>query len=109
MNKVDLEQNRLSNYFNNQYNYENEIDKALILHQIFQFLKKDDIKFLSLCSKKIYESYCKQVKKLKIKGEIEELIKSNIKFDKYADLIELSLEGCRNVKDYSFVSKFEKL
>ena len=70
MNKVDLEQNRESKYSNNQYNFKNVFAIPLLLDQIFQFMEKDDIKCLSLCSKKIYQLYCKQVKKLKIKGDI---------------------------------------
>ena len=72
-------------------------------------MEKDDIKGLSLCTKKIYQFYCEQVKKLKIKEDIEESNISNIKFDKYKDLIELNLGGCENIKDYSFISKLEKL
>ena len=52
---------------------------------------------------------CEQVKKLEIKKDIEESNISNIKFDKYKDLIELNLTGCKNIKDYTFISKLEKL
>ena len=107
-NKVDLDQNRESKYSNNQYNFE-KIFNILILDQIFQFIEKDGIKCLSWCSKKIYQFYCKQVKKLKIKRNIVESNISNIKFDKYVNLIELDLEECENIKDYSFISKLEKL
>ena len=72
-------------------------------------MEKDDIKALSLGTKKIYQLYCEQVKKLKIKKDIEESKISNIKFDNYKDLIELNLQGCKKIKDYSFISKFEKL
>ena len=109
MNKVDLNQNRESKYYNNQYNFKNVFEIKLILNQIFQFMEKDDIKGLSLCTKKIYQLYCEQVKKLKIKENIEESKISNIKFDNYKDLIELNLERCENIKDYSFISKLENL
>ena len=109
MNKVDLVQNRESRNSNNQYNYKNVLEIPLILNQIFQFMEKDDIKALSLGAKKIYQLYCEQVKKLKIKEDIEESNIRNIKFDKYKDFIELNLEGCFNIKDYSFISKLEKL
>ena len=109
MNKVDLNQNRESKYSNNQYNFKNIFEIKLILNQIFQFMEKDDIKTLSLGAKKIYQFYCERIKKLKIKEDIEESNISNIKFDKYKDLIELNLNGCENIKDYSFISKLEKL
>ena len=109
MNKVDLYQNRESKYSNNQYNFKNVLSIPLILDQIFQFMEKDDIKTLSLGAKKIYQLYCEQVKKLKVKDDIEESNISNIKFDKYKDLNELNLEKCKNIKDYSFISKLEKL
>ena len=66
MNKVDLAQNRESKYSNNQYNFKNIFEIPLILKQIFQFMEKDDIKSLSLCTRKIYQLHCEQVKKLEI-------------------------------------------
>ena len=105
MNKVNIE----SKYYNNEYNFKNVFSIQLILAQIFQFIKKDDIKCLSMCSKKLFQLYCKQVKKLKIKNDIEKSNLEKIKFDKYIDLIELNLEGCKNIKDFSFISKLEKL
>ena len=93
MNKVNSE----SNYSNN---FKNVFDTPLILERIFQFMEKDDIKCLSLSSKKLYQLYCKQVKKLKIKEDIEESNILKFKFDKYVDLIELDLEECENITDY---------
>ena len=81
MDKIDLDQNRESKYSNNQYNFKNVFEIPLILNQIFQFMEKDDIKGLSLCDKKIYQLYCEQVKKLKIKKDVEESNVTNIKFD----------------------------
>ena len=64
----------------------------------------------NLCGfKKIYGLYCNQIKKLKIKEDIEISKVSNIKIDKYKNLIELDLSGSKNIKDYSFISKLEKL
>ena len=60
-----------------------------------------------MCSKKIHQLYCNQIKKLKIKNETSNI--SKINFDKYKNLNELDLEGCRNIKDFSFISKLEKL
>ena len=108
-NNVDLDQNKELKYSKNQYNFKNVLSIPLILDQIFKFIEKDDIKCLSLCSKKIYQLYCNQIKKLKIKEEVEISNGSNIKIDKYKDLIELNLEGCKNIEDYSFISKLEKL
>ena len=109
MNNKDLDLNKELKYSNDQYNFKKVLSIPLILEQIYKFLENDDILCFSLCSKKIYQFYCKQVKKLKIKEDIEESNISNIKFDKYKDLIELTLEECRNIKDYSFISKLEKL
>ena len=105
MNNLNIE----SKYYNNEYNFKNVFSIPLILDQIFQFMVKDDKKRLSMCSKKLYQLYCKQVKKLEIKNYVEESNLEKIKFDKYIDLIELDLEGCKNIKDFSFISKFEKL
>ena len=62
-----------------------------------------------MCSKKLYEFYCIQIKKIKIKEDIETSNISCIKFDKYKNINELNLEGYRNIKDYSFISNLEKL
>ena len=82
-NKEDLEHNRELKYFNIQYNFKNVLSIPLILDQIFKFMEKGDINCLSLCSKKIYQLYCNQIKKLKIKEDIETSNIINIKFDKY--------------------------
>ena len=62
-----------------------------------------------MCFRKIYQLYCNQIKKLKIKEDFEISNVSDIKFDKYQNLIELNLEGCINIKNYSFISNLEKL
>ena len=107
MNNIDL--NKELKYSNNQYNFKNVLSIPLILEQIYKFLENDDIRCLSLCYKKIYELYCNQIKKIKLKEDIEISKVSNIKFDKYKNLIELDLNGCENIKDFSFISKLEKL
>ena len=109
MNNIDLVRDRELKYFNNQYNFKNILSKELIIDQIFQFMEKDDIKSLSLCFKKIYQLYCNLIKKLKIKEGIETSNISKIKFDKYENLIELDLAGCKNIKEYSIISNLEKL
>ena len=85
-NNEELEEIKELKYSNNQYNFKNVLSIPLILDQIFKFIEKDDIKCLSLCSKKIYQLYCSQIKKLKIKKGVEI---SNIlnKIDKYKNLI----------------------
>ena len=109
MNNKYLDLNKELKYSNNQYNFKNALSIPLILDQICKFLPKDDIRCLSLCSKKIYQLYCNQIKKLTIKEDIEIYQVSNIKFDKYKNLIELDLSYCENIKDYSFISNLEKL
>ena len=109
MNNVDLNKNKELKYTNHQYNFKNVLSIPLILHIIFEFTEKDDIKCLSLCFKKIYQFYCNQIKKLKINKDIKESDISNIKFDKYEKLFELHLSGCKKIKDFSFISKLEKL
>ena len=107
--KTKLNKNGVLKYSNHQYNFKNVLSIQLILDQIFKFMEKDDIKCLSLCSKKIYQLYCIQIKKLKIKADIETSNISNINFDKYKNLIEMDLTNCENIKDYSFISNLEKL
>ena len=72
-------------------------------------MEKNEIKCLSLCCKKIYHLNCNQIKKLKIKENIEASKISSINFDKYEYSIELDLKGCKNIKDYSIISNLEKL
>ena len=95
-------------YFNKNYNFNNALSIELILNKIFQFLGKDKIKCLSLCNKKIYQIYCDQVKKLKINKEVEN---PNLKalIDKYDNINNLDLSYCKNIKDFTPISKFERL
>ena len=109
IDKTELDKNRELKCSNHQYNFKNALSIPLILDQIFQFTEKVDIKCLSLCSKKLYEQYCIKIKKIKIKEDIETLNISNIKFDKFENLIELDLSLCKNIKDFSFISNLEKL
>ena len=67
IDKKELDQNRELKCPNHQYNFKNVLSIPLILDQIFQFMEKADIKWLSLCSKKLYELYCIQIKKIKLK------------------------------------------
>ena len=72
MNNIDLDLNKELKSSNNQYNFKNVLSIPLILAQLFKFLEKDDIKCFSMCSKKIYQLYCNQIKKLKINEDIKE-------------------------------------
>ena len=108
-NNEESEEIKDLKYSNKQYNFKNVLFIPLILDQIFKFIEKNDIKCLSLCSKKIYQLYCNQIKKLKIKEDVEISNILNINFDKYKNFIELNLGVCKNIKDYSFISKLEKL
>ena len=109
MNNVDLNKNKELKYSNHQYNFKKVLSIPLIFYQIIQFTEKDDAKCLSLCSKKIYQLYCNLIKKLKINEDIKEPNISNIKFEKYENLFELNLCGCKKIKDFSFISKLENL
>ena len=71
---------------------------------IFQFLEKDDINSLSICSKRLNQFYCNQITKLKILIYLETFNKP-----KYKNLISLNLEGCKSNNDFSFISKLDKL
>ena len=107
--KGDLSQNSEFKYSNNQYNIKNLLSIPLISAQIFKFIEKDDIKCLSFFSKKIYQLYSNLIKKLKTKEGIETTNISNIKFDKYEDLIELDLDRGKDIKIYAFISNLKKL
>ena len=109
MNNIDLDLNKELKSSNNQYNFKNVLSIPLILDQIYKFLTKDNIRSLSLCSKKLYQLYCNQIKTLKIKEVIEITKVSHINFDKYKNVIELDLRECKTIKDYSFISQLEKL
>ena len=102
MKNPDLNQNK---ELNCQNNFIKLLSISLIFDKVSQFIDEDDIKCLSSCSKKLRLSYCKQIKKIKI------CRRSNTPKDinKYANLIELNLEGCKTIKDFSFISKLEKL
>ena len=95
-------------YLNKNYNFNNALSVPLILNQIFQFLDKDKVKCLSLCNKKIYQIYCNQVKKLKLHKEAE-ISNLQVLIDKYKNSNYLDLSYCENIKDFSPISKFERL
>ena len=106
MNNVDLGKYKESKYSEYQNYLENVLSKQLLFMQITQFMKFEDLKPLSLCSKKINQIYCNQIKILKIEDNIKA---SNIKLDKYKNLIEIDLSETKYIKDYSFILNLEKL
>ena len=95
-------------YFNKNYSFNNALSIPLILNQIFQFLDIDKIKCLSLCNKEIYQIYCNQVKKLKIK-EKSEKPKLQVLIGKYDNVKNLDLRSCKNIEDFTPLSKLERL
>ena len=95
-------------YFNKNYNFNSVLSVPIILNQIFQFLDKDKVKCLSLCNKKIYQIYCNQVKKLRIKRKAE-ISNIQVLINKYENFNNLDLSGCKNIKDFTIISKLEKL
>ena len=108
----DLPQNKELYYSNNQFNFKNVLSISLILDLICQFIEVDDMKYLCLCSKKMYEFYCNLIKSLKtieIKERYEIIYLSKINCGKYINLIELNLRGSQYIKDFSSISKLEKL
>ena len=88
----------------NQNNIKHLLSIGTINNIIYQFIEKDDIKSLSLCSKKLNEVYCNKIKKLKILTILKLLI-----IPKYKNLISLNLEGLKGSHDFSFISKIENL
>ena len=111
--------------------FKTALEIKLILNQIFQFLKRDDIKSLSLCNRKMYKLYCEQIIKIKINrinaninivkildnypyinnldlSECSDL--TSISFlEKNNNIKELRLNSCKNIKDFSIISKLKKL
>ena len=70
--------------------------------------KKEDSENLFLCSKNIYQLYCNQIKKLKFYGDIDDSIILKL-LKKFNNIKKLDLSWCMNIKDYSFISKLNKL
>ena len=95
-------------YFDKNYSFKKALSVPLILNQIFQFLNKDEVKCLSLCNKKIYQLYCNQVKKLKINEEAK-MPNLQVLIDKYENLNNLDLSYCKNIKDFTIISKLKRL
>ena len=106
-NKKDLNEDNDRKNSIKEFNFTYELSISLVLNQILQYIEKDDMKNLYLSNKKIYDSYCSQVKQLKLRPDIEKI--SNINFDKYNNLYELNLSESFKIKDYSFIIKLKKL
>ena len=102
MKNPDLNENK---ELNCQNNFIKLLSISLIFDKVSQFIDEDDIKCLSSCSKKLRLSYCKQIKKIKLcrRSNTPKYIK------KYVNLIELNLEGCKTIKDFSFISELDNL
>ena len=86
------------------YCFDKVLSIPLILNQIFGFLDRDSIKYLSLSNKKIYEIYCNQVNILKIKKEAE-ISNIEVLINKYNNINNLDLSEYENIKDFTLISK----
>ena len=106
MTNVDLVQNEELNNSTGDYYLKTVLSKELIVYKLAEFMEEEDLKCLSLCSKEIHKLFRKQIKKLKIKENIEISIISKMNFDEYEKLIDLD-KFC--IEDYSFILKLEKL
>jgi len=62
----------------------------------------------SLCNKNIYLFYCNQIKNLKINKQ-DQISNIQILIDKYANINNLDLSHCENIKDFTPISKYERL
>ena len=94
---------------NNKYNFVDALSIPLIINEISQFLDKEDIKCLYLCSKKTYQIHYNQIEKLAINEDIEPSNLSKINFDKYKNLLKLDLYHCLSIRDFSFISSLKQL
>ena len=109
INKINIIKNRNNiDYSNNIFG--NVLSIELILNQIFQFMKIDEIKSLSLCNKKIYKLYCNQIKEIKI-NEIKENANTNIAkiLAKYTNINNLDLSECSDLSSISFLEKINNI
>ena len=95
-------------YHNNQYNFNKVLSIEYLLVQIFKFMKEEDVKCLSLCSKKIYQFYCNQIEKLIIMT-ISEMPNIEVLIDKYNNAKNLKFTRCYNIEDYACISESERL
>ena len=113
------------------YNFQDVLCIPLIFDLICQFIDIDDKKYLSFCNKKLYQIYCSQFQRIKIrklsdKIKIQELLKiyqninrldlgklyelENISFlEKNQNFIELNFSFCKNIKDFTPISYCTKL
>ena len=78
------------------------------MNQILQYLDRDNIKSLILCNKKIYQLYCNLVKKIKIDKK-DDTLNLQIIIDKYENINNLDISYCKNIKDFTPISKLERL
>jgi hypothetical protein len=71
-------------------------------------MKEEEGKSFSLCSKKIYQVYCKQIEKLIIMTH-SEMPNIGVLIDKYNNAKNLKFICCYEIKDFTYISKLERL
>ena len=98
-NSDDSNNEKEFKYSNNRPDFNNILSIPLILNQVFLFIGRDDIKSLSLCNKKLYQQYCKQIKKITLIQYSSYL--SETKLDKYENTIEFNVEKSINLFQHS--------
>ena len=96
-------------YYNREYNFKKVLCTPIILNQILLFSEQNDIQSLKLCCKGIKEIFYEYATQIKINKEINLCDLSKINFQKYENLRKLNLEGCKNISEFKFISKLEKL
>ena len=94
--------------FNKNYNFGEDLSIRIVLNEVCQFLDKDDIKRLRLLNKKINHSYCGLIKKVKINKEVEKINLEKL-FNRYSNVDNLDLNKCKNIKDFTPISKLKDL
>ena len=96
---MDSNNEKKLKYSNNRPDFNNILSIPLILNQVFLFMGRDDIKSLSLCNKKLYQQYCKQIKKITLIQYSSYI--SETKFDKYENIKEFNVEKSINLFQHS--------
>ena len=99
-------------YNDKKYNFKNVLHISLILDQLLKFMKKEDIKHLLFCTKKLNQLYCRyygsQCKKLKIKDNDHCIIFKRIS-NNYTNINELFLENISKIENFELIYNLHNL